>query len=306
MIARALEQQGLYDPEDGFFYDRLVLADGSTRQVKVQTIGGVLPVLPAVGLPERATAAAARLGKRFARLRQAYADTGGTTHRQRPPARRARRGNPPLRRRPRRAPAHAAAAVRRVRVPLAARAARALEALREQPLHSSKESTAPGSTTSRRSRRRACSAATRTGAARSGCRSTTSSSASSSSTTASSASPSRSSTRPVPGRSGRSARSRRTSPTGCVSIWLPGDDGRRPVYGGTELLQSDPAWKDNLAFFEYFHGDNGAGLGAMHQTGWTALVADLILDPPSSGLERLVPPTPTAEEGARDNGRRRK
>jgi len=65
-----------------------------------------------------------------------------------------------------------------------------------------------------------------------------------------------------------------------VSIWVPGTDGRRPVYGGVDKLQSDPAWKDNLLFYEYFHADNGAGLGAMHQTGWTALVADLILDPP--------------------------
>jgi hypothetical protein len=65
-----------------------------------------------------------------------------------------------------------------------------------------------------------------------------------------------------------------------VSIWLRDGDGRRPVYGGTERLQTDPAWRDNLLFHEYFHGDNGAGLGAMHQTGWTALVADLILDPP--------------------------
>jgi hypothetical protein len=65
-----------------------------------------------------------------------------------------------------------------------------------------------------------------------------------------------------------------------ISIWLPGPDGRRPVYGGVELMQTDPAWKDNLLFYEYFHGDNGAGLGAMHQTGWTALVADLLLDPP--------------------------
>src|SRR3954451_17079365 len=64
-----------------------------------------------------------------------------------------------------------------------------------------------------------------------------------------------------------------------VAIWLPDANGRRPVYGGTERLQTDPAWKDNLLFFEYFHGDNGAGLGAMHQTGWTALVAELILDP---------------------------
>jgi hypothetical protein len=54
-----------------------------------------------------------------------------------------------------------------------------------------------------------------------------------------------------------------------------------------DLLQNDPAWKDNLLFYEYFHGDNGAGLGAMHQTGWSALVADLLLDPPHHS-HRLV------------------
>jgi hypothetical protein len=62
-----------------------------------------------------------------------------------------------------------------------------------------------------------------------------------------------------------------------ISIFLVGSDGRRPCYGGTEQLQTDPAWKDNILFSEYFHGDNGAGLGATHQTGWTGLVADLIL-----------------------------
>jgi hypothetical protein len=66
-----------------------------------------------------------------------------------------------------------------------------------------------------------------------------------------------------------------------VSIWLPGVDGRRPVFGGVERFQTDPAWRDNLLFFEYFHGDDGAGLGASHQTGWTALVTDLLLDPPA-------------------------
>ena len=65
-----------------------------------------------------------------------------------------------------------------------------------------------------------------------------------------------------------------------VAIWLPDAEGRRPLFGGVEKLQTDPAWKGNLTFNEYFHGDNGAGLGATHQTGWTALVADLILDPP--------------------------
>jgi hypothetical protein len=61
-----------------------------------------------------------------------------------------------------------------------------------------------------------------------------------------------------------------------VSIFLTGPDGRRPCFGWTDRLQQDPAWKDNLVFNEYFHGDNGAGLGASHQTGWTGLVADLI------------------------------
>ncbi len=65
-----------------------------------------------------------------------------------------------------------------------------------------------------------------------------------------------------------------------LSIWLPGPDGRRPVYGDVEMLQTDPAWRDNLLFFEYFHGDLGCGLGATHQTGWTALVVDLLLDRP--------------------------
>ena len=53
--------------------------------------------------------------------------------------------------------------------------------------------------------------------------------------------------------------------------------GRRPCFGWVERFQHDPAWKDNLLFYEYFHGDNGAGLGASHQTGWTGLVAELIL-----------------------------
>jgi hypothetical protein len=52
--------------------------------------------------------------------------------------------------------------------------------------------------------------------------------------------------------------------------------GRRPVYGGSRVFQEDPFWRDYLLFYEYFHGDNGAGLGASHQTGWTALVASLV------------------------------
>jgi hypothetical protein len=59
-------------------------------------------------------------------------------------------------------------------------------------------------------------------------------------------------------------------------IFLRDQRGKRPVYGGTEKFQTDPNWKDYLLFFEYFHGDNGAGLGASHQTGWTGLVAKMI------------------------------
>jgi hypothetical protein len=61
-----------------------------------------------------------------------------------------------------------------------------------------------------------------------------------------------------------------------ISLFLAGQDGRRPCFGQVARLQNDPAWKDNIVFSEYFHGDNGAGLGASHQTGWTGVIADLI------------------------------
>jgi hypothetical protein len=57
------------------------------------------------------------------------------------------------------------------------------------------------------------------------------------------------------------------------SIFLRDPNGRRPVYGGTRKFQEDPHWKDYILFYEYFHGDNGAGLGASHQTGWTGIIA---------------------------------
>jgi len=57
------------------------------------------------------------------------------------------------------------------------------------------------------------------------------------------------------------------------SIFLRDDSGNRPVYGGAKKFQDDPHWRDYILFYEYFHGDNGAGLGASHQTGWTGLIA---------------------------------
>jgi hypothetical protein len=62
-----------------------------------------------------------------------------------------------------------------------------------------------------------------------------------------------------------------------VALFERDSSGRRPVYGGTETFQSDPHWRDYVLFYEYFHGDNGAGIGASHQTGWTGLVAALII-----------------------------
>jgi Glycosyl hydrolase family 63 C-terminal domain len=61
-----------------------------------------------------------------------------------------------------------------------------------------------------------------------------------------------------------------------ASIFLLDKDGRRPVYGGTKKFQEDPHWRDCLLFYEYFHGDNGAGLGAGHQTGWSGLIAGVM------------------------------
>jgi hypothetical protein len=61
-----------------------------------------------------------------------------------------------------------------------------------------------------------------------------------------------------------------------ANIFLKDKDGRRPVYGGTPKFQEDPHWRDYVLFYEYFHGDNGAGLGASHQTGWTGVIARLM------------------------------
>jgi len=93
-------------------------------------------------------------------------------------------------------------------------------------------------------------------------------------------------------------------------IFLRGSDGCRPVYEGTAKFQDDPHWRDLILFYEYFHGDNGAGLGASHQTGWRGLAAWLIkslatLDPKEvleksfDVTSRLAP----ARRGASPSGR---
>ncbi|CAN5893788.1 glucosidase [soil metagenome] len=76
-----------------------------------------------------------------------------------------------------------------------------------------------------------------------------------------------------------------------IAIFKRGPDGRRPVFGGARKFQEDPHWRDHILFYEYFHGDEGAGLGASHQTGWTALVACLIHE-----WRREVPATKAVQD----------
>jgi hypothetical protein len=278
LIVRALDEQGLFDPEDGFFYDRLVNDAGEASQVRVQTVAGLIPLLPGVALPSRALEVATRLGKRFARVREQWEESGGTML-----------GRVRL-----------SGDERSVLVSVIGpdRIARTLAPFFDEDAFLSPHGVRsvskryegnpytlpglPGATIDYE--------------------------------------PAESTTDMYGGNSNwrgpvwfpinylliRSLVNFHRFygdelileyPTGSgeqrtlleiardladrlVAIWLPDGDGRRPVYGGTERLQDDPAWKDNLLFFEHFHGDNGAGLGAMHQTGWTAVVADLILDPP--------------------------
>ncbi len=73
-----------------------------------------------------------------------------------------------------------------------------------------------------------------------------------------------------------------------ISIFLRDADGRRPCYGQIDRFQNDPRWRDFVQFNEYFHGDNGAGLGASHQTGWTGVVADLIRRSPGSNIASVA------------------
>ena len=93
------------------------------------------------------------------------------------------------------------------------------------------------------------------------------------------------------------------------SIFLRDGNGRRPVYGGARKFQEDPHWRDYILFYEYFHGDNGAGLGASHQTGWTGLIArslDLFgrmnpedaLNDPTKLIARMTREQVTGEEKA--------
>ena len=277
LIMDALEDSGCYDPEEGFFYDQLIDPSGRRSAIRVQTLVGVIPALPAVSLPTGDTDRIRRLRKRFAR-RLEQADRHEMLDWQ-------VRGADDTRR----------LLLSVVPVDKLARLLSTLfdedaflspHGLRSISKRHSTPYTVPGMPDAAIEYEPAESRTAMYGG--------------------------NSNWRgpvwfPVnylvirallqydqffgpdftieyPSRSGQQMTLRAVAgdlADRLVSIWLPGPDGRRPVYGSVERLQTDPAWKDNLLFYEYFHGDNGAGLGAMHQTGWTALVADLLIDPPS-------------------------
>jgi hypothetical protein len=73
-----------------------------------------------------------------------------------------------------------------------------------------------------------------------------------------------------------------------TSIFLPDKNGHRPVYGGSAKFQNDPHWRDLILLYEYFHGDNGAGIGASHQTGWTGCIARIIQGISDASREILI------------------
>ena len=101
-----------------------------------------------------------------------------------------------------------------------------------------------------------------------------------------------------------------------AAIFLRDGQGRRPVHGGARKFQEDPHWRDCLLFYEYFHGDNGAGLGASHQTGWTGIIARAMhlfaTTTPEQMLElgkdagvTVVEPGPSGRTGGAPPSRRR-
>jgi hypothetical protein len=276
-IARAMNQRGLWDEEDAFYYDALRLPDGTSVSLKIHSMVGLLPILPGVAVPKRAAELGMALGKHFAR----FLETAGVTT-----AALTNRGSltqtkggeqlilsllPPV---------ELERVLREVLSEDAFLSPHGLRALsrrhRDQPFSIEVEGVTatidyePGESTNNlfggNSNWRG----------------------------------------PVwfpvnflvigsllnwdealgdeftveyPTGSGRRlplGDVARELARRLVSIWLPDEDGRRPVHGSYERFWTDPEWRDLLLFHEYFHGETGAGIGASHQTGWTGLVAHLL------------------------------
>ena len=265
-------QGEMWDEEDGFFYDVLRLPDGSAIRLKVRSMVGLLP-LAAVAIfeediLERLPSVRTYAGKFMARhpelatyIRPADTGVGGR-----------RMLSTVNEDKLRRILTHAGRE-RVLRSPRHSCASRGIHL--DHPFVFRQGGQEFGCPICRPTRTAACSAATPTGGARSGCRST-------SCCTSALLRACRRTTatlhRGVPDRFGQqmtSSRWRTILPAADRDV-RPRRAGRRPVFGGTEKFQRDPHWRDYILFYEYFHGDNGAGIGASHQTGWTGWIARII------------------------------
>ena len=265
-------ETGMWDEEDGFFYDVLRLPDGRAERLKVRSMVGLLPLCAAtvfdgevVGQVPGTRRAAPVVPRKPARA-----------VRRDPRPAEARRRRPQARVDPRRdqAPPGAGEDARRERVPQRVRHPLAVALPREAPVRDARgRAGVPGGLPAGRVRHRHVRRQLELARADLDAGERASSSGRCCSTTAYYGNDF---TVECPTGSGRQMNlyqvaeeiSRR-----LANIFLRDKDGRRPVYGGTEKFQTDPHWRDLVLFYEYFHGDNGAGLGASHQTGWTGIVA---------------------------------
>jgi hypothetical protein len=276
-IAGAINQQGLWDESDAFYYDALHLPDGSRIPLRIHSMVGLLPILPATAVPRRATQLGAALGKHFARF---LANAGVTAEsvqargsiEQTPDGERLLLSLLP--------PVELERVLREVLDEEAFLSPHGLRALsrrhRDHPFSvtvggvTATVDYEPGESTSGlfggnsnwrgpvwfpvnylfiESLLRWDEGLGETF------------------------------TVEYPTGSGKRLRLRdvaRDLAVRLVGIWLPDAEGRRPVYRGIDRYATDPEWRDLLQFHEYFHGDTGAGIGASHQTGWTGLVAHLL------------------------------
>jgi hypothetical protein len=309
-IAAAMGRSGLWDPDDGFFYDALKLNDGSSIPIKVHSMVGLIPLLPTASIPEKMVRRGQSLGKRFAAFMEALNISGDTLREGGYVTGKAGNRNLQLSVVP---PARLGKLLGEMLSEdgfLSPHGLRALSKLhQDHPFKlelgglTASVDYEPGESTSGlfggNSNWRG----------------------------------------PVwmptnymtivslwnwdsflgddftveyPTGSGVQMRLRDVSEDisrRLVSIWLPDENGRRPVFGPYEKFQTDPDWHDLLPFHEYFHGDTGQGIGASHQTGWTGIVAHLlcqngIIDALSSGRSTarmgLQPaPEPVPERAAK-------
>ena len=270
-IAAAMGE--LWDEQDGFFYDRLRMPDGSILPVRARSMVGLLPLFAAVQLD-------ASLWERLPDFRERANWFVSNKPQLARFLRYFAKGD-----RPELIALVDESRLRRVLarmldesgVPLALRAALAV-ALPPRASAGRRAARRRGAARLRAGgvARAGSSAATRTGAGRSGSRSTSSRSNRCAICTPASAMASPSSCRPARACRRTSAQVADEIERRLLRLFLLDADGRRPVYGAIALFQTDPAWRDQLLFYEYFHGDTGEGLGASHQTGWTALAGALI------------------------------